>query len=165
MGYLVLFPKARCEEDVDLFRDIMYMLLGLLMNLCLQSPFVSEVQYSFLPTWNLGQPDHNLWHRTFSFSQIGRSPWTPALAVGMGQAGWMLCHFPEGQMSHLAISWWREDMWKEGSNCSLFRISAKFSSFQAQIYHLSQKYLILNFWTSPEFWHMNWLVFVDFSTC
>ena len=101
MGYLVLFPKARCEEDVDLFRDIMYMLLGLLMNLCLQSPFVSEVQYSFLPTWNLGQPDHNLWHRTFSFSQIGRSPWTPALAVGMGRAGWMLCHFPEGQMSHL----------------------------------------------------------------
>ncbi|XP_017378784.1 tetratricopeptide repeat protein 12 isoform X2 [Cebus imitator] len=34
---------ARCEEDVDLFREVIYTLLGLLMNLCLQSPFVSEV--------------------------------------------------------------------------------------------------------------------------
>nr|XP_053780014.1 tetratricopeptide repeat protein 12 isoform X2 [Desmodus rotundus] len=42
-GDACLGLMARCEEDVDLFRDIMYMLLGLLMNLCLQSPFVSEV--------------------------------------------------------------------------------------------------------------------------
>ncbi|XP_058401186.1 tetratricopeptide repeat protein 12 isoform X3 [Diceros bicornis minor] len=34
---------ARCEEDVDLFREVIYTLLGLMMNLCLQSPFVSEV--------------------------------------------------------------------------------------------------------------------------
>ncbi|XP_029064791.1 tetratricopeptide repeat protein 12 isoform X3 [Monodon monoceros] len=34
---------AKCEEDVDLFREVMYTLLGLMMNLCLQSPFVSEV--------------------------------------------------------------------------------------------------------------------------
>ncbi|XP_037019038.2 tetratricopeptide repeat protein 12 [Artibeus jamaicensis] len=42
-GDACLGLMARCEEDVDLFRDIIYMLLGLLMNLCLQSPFVSEV--------------------------------------------------------------------------------------------------------------------------
>ncbi|XP_048651583.1 tetratricopeptide repeat protein 12 isoform X2 [Marmota marmota marmota] len=34
---------ARCEEDLDLFREITYTLLGLIMNLCLQVPFVSEV--------------------------------------------------------------------------------------------------------------------------
>ncbi|XP_057409679.1 tetratricopeptide repeat protein 12 isoform X3 [Balaenoptera acutorostrata] len=34
---------AKCEEDMDLFREVMYTLLGLMMNLCLQSPFVSEV--------------------------------------------------------------------------------------------------------------------------
>ncbi|XP_054381072.1 tetratricopeptide repeat protein 12 isoform X6 [Pongo abelii] len=34
---------ARCEEDVDLFREVIYTLLGLMMNLCLQAPFVSEV--------------------------------------------------------------------------------------------------------------------------
>ncbi|XP_047375226.1 tetratricopeptide repeat protein 12 [Sciurus carolinensis] len=34
---------ARCEEDMNLFREIAYTLLGLLMNLCLQVPFVSEV--------------------------------------------------------------------------------------------------------------------------
>ncbi|KAM5227009.1 tetratricopeptide repeat protein 12 isoform 1-T1 [Hipposideros larvatus] len=33
---------ARCEEDVDLFREVLYPLLGLVMNLCLRSPFVSE---------------------------------------------------------------------------------------------------------------------------
>nr|XP_025862653.1 tetratricopeptide repeat protein 12 isoform X4 [Vulpes vulpes] len=33
---------ARCEEDMDFFREIMYTLLGLVMNLCLQSPFVYE---------------------------------------------------------------------------------------------------------------------------
>ncbi|XP_045412520.1 tetratricopeptide repeat protein 12 isoform X2 [Lemur catta] len=33
---------ARCEEDVDLFREVIYTLLGLLMNLCLQAPFFSE---------------------------------------------------------------------------------------------------------------------------
>lgn len=42
-GDACLGLMAQCEEDVDLFRDIMYMLLGLLMNLCLQSPLVSEV--------------------------------------------------------------------------------------------------------------------------
>ncbi|XP_022368922.1 tetratricopeptide repeat protein 12 isoform X3 [Enhydra lutris kenyoni] len=34
---------ARCEEDVDLFREILYTLLGLVMNLCLQSPILYEV--------------------------------------------------------------------------------------------------------------------------
>ncbi|XP_048965909.1 tetratricopeptide repeat protein 12 isoform X1 [Canis lupus dingo] len=33
---------ARCEEDMDFFREVMYTLLGLVMNLCLQSPFVYE---------------------------------------------------------------------------------------------------------------------------
>lgn len=37
---------------MDLFREVMYTLLGLMMNLCLQSPFVSEVWHPFLPTWN-----------------------------------------------------------------------------------------------------------------
>ncbi|XP_020017160.2 tetratricopeptide repeat protein 12 isoform X2 [Castor canadensis] len=32
---------ARCEEDM--FREVTYILLGLIMNLCLQVPFVSEV--------------------------------------------------------------------------------------------------------------------------
>lgn len=50
IDHLVLFPKAKCEEDVDLFREVMYTLLGLMMNLCLQSPSVSEVPHSFLPT-------------------------------------------------------------------------------------------------------------------
>ncbi|KAK2099480.1 Tetratricopeptide repeat protein 12 [Saguinus oedipus] len=34
---------SKCEEDVDLFREVIYTLLGLLMNLCLQAPFVSEL--------------------------------------------------------------------------------------------------------------------------
>uniref|UniRef100_A0A452TBI0 Tetratricopeptide repeat domain 12 n=1 Tax=Ursus maritimus TaxID=29073 RepID=A0A452TBI0_URSMA len=34
---------ARCEEDVDLFREVLYTLLGLVMNLCLQFPIVCEV--------------------------------------------------------------------------------------------------------------------------
>nr|XP_019608906.1 PREDICTED: tetratricopeptide repeat protein 12 isoform X4 [Rhinolophus sinicus] len=34
---------ASCEEDVDLLRDVLYALLGLMMNLCLRSPFFSEV--------------------------------------------------------------------------------------------------------------------------
>ncbi|XP_066228996.1 tetratricopeptide repeat protein 12 isoform X1 [Saccopteryx leptura] len=42
LGEACLGLMARCEEDVDLFRDIIYRLLGLMMNLCLQSPFVSE---------------------------------------------------------------------------------------------------------------------------
>ncbi|XP_023371825.1 tetratricopeptide repeat protein 12 [Otolemur garnettii] len=33
---------ARCEEDMDLFREVIYSLLGLMMNLCLQAPFFSE---------------------------------------------------------------------------------------------------------------------------
>ncbi|XP_004416424.1 PREDICTED: tetratricopeptide repeat protein 12 [Odobenus rosmarus divergens] len=34
---------ARCAEDVDLFREVLYTLLGLVMNLCLQSPIAYEV--------------------------------------------------------------------------------------------------------------------------
>uniref|UniRef100_A0A4W2I9Y9 Tetratricopeptide repeat protein 12 n=2 Tax=Bos TaxID=9903 RepID=A0A4W2I9Y9_BOBOX len=41
-GAACLGLMAKCEEDADLFRDVMYALLGLVMNLCLQSPFVSE---------------------------------------------------------------------------------------------------------------------------
>ncbi|XP_006833894.1 PREDICTED: tetratricopeptide repeat protein 12 [Chrysochloris asiatica] len=33
---------ARCEEGLGLFRDVIYALLGLLMNMCLHSPVVSE---------------------------------------------------------------------------------------------------------------------------
>ncbi|XP_039743864.1 tetratricopeptide repeat protein 12 isoform X2 [Pteropus medius] len=42
-GNACLSLMARCEEDVDLFREVIYALLGLMMNLCLQSPFVSEI--------------------------------------------------------------------------------------------------------------------------
>ncbi|KAG8518989.1 Tetratricopeptide repeat protein 12 [Galemys pyrenaicus] len=42
-GSACLSLLARCEEDVDLFREVIYALLGLMMNLCLQSTFVSEV--------------------------------------------------------------------------------------------------------------------------
>ncbi|XP_049713046.1 tetratricopeptide repeat protein 12 [Elephas maximus indicus] len=41
-GDACLGLMAKCEEDMDLFREVMYTLLGLLMNLCLDSPFVSE---------------------------------------------------------------------------------------------------------------------------
>ncbi|KAF6334624.1 tetratricopeptide repeat domain 12 [Rhinolophus ferrumequinum] len=41
-GDACLGLMARCEEDVDLFREILYTLLGLMMNLCLQSPVFSE---------------------------------------------------------------------------------------------------------------------------
>lgn len=34
---------AKCEDDRDLYREITYTLLGLVMNLCLQVPFSSEV--------------------------------------------------------------------------------------------------------------------------
>ncbi|KAM5246751.1 tetratricopeptide repeat protein 12 isoform 2-T2 [Ctenodactylus gundi] len=34
---------AKCEEDMNQYREITYTLLGLIMNLCLQVPFVSEV--------------------------------------------------------------------------------------------------------------------------
>ncbi|KAI4537797.1 hypothetical protein MG293_012660 [Ovis ammon polii] len=41
-GAACLGLMAKCEEDADLFRDVTYALLGLVMNLCLRSPFVSE---------------------------------------------------------------------------------------------------------------------------
>ncbi|XP_059123802.1 tetratricopeptide repeat protein 12 isoform X1 [Peromyscus eremicus] len=34
---------AKCEEDMDLFREVIYTLLGLIMNLCLEGPFISEM--------------------------------------------------------------------------------------------------------------------------
>uniref|UniRef100_A0A8C2YR44 Tetratricopeptide repeat protein 12 n=1 Tax=Chinchilla lanigera TaxID=34839 RepID=A0A8C2YR44_CHILA len=33
---------AKCEDDVDLYREVIYTLLGFMMNLCLQVPFASE---------------------------------------------------------------------------------------------------------------------------
>nr|XP_019608904.1 PREDICTED: tetratricopeptide repeat protein 12 isoform X2 [Rhinolophus sinicus] len=42
-GDACLGLMASCEEDVDLLRDVLYALLGLMMNLCLRSPFFSEV--------------------------------------------------------------------------------------------------------------------------
>ncbi|XP_055478119.1 tetratricopeptide repeat protein 12 [Psammomys obesus] len=33
---------VKCEEDMDLFREVMYSLLGLIMNLCLEGPFLSK---------------------------------------------------------------------------------------------------------------------------
>ncbi|KAM9219684.1 tetratricopeptide repeat protein 12 isoform 1-T1 [Dugong dugon] len=41
-GDTCLGLMAKCEKDMDLFREVMYTFLGLLMNLCLHSPFVSE---------------------------------------------------------------------------------------------------------------------------
>ncbi|KAL6090964.1 hypothetical protein STEG23_014512, partial [Scotinomys teguina] len=32
----------KCEEDMDLLREVTYTLLGLVMNLCLEGPFISE---------------------------------------------------------------------------------------------------------------------------
>ncbi|XP_052044359.1 tetratricopeptide repeat protein 12 isoform X2 [Apodemus sylvaticus] len=34
---------VRCEEDTDLFREVTYTLLGLIMNLCLEVPSLSEM--------------------------------------------------------------------------------------------------------------------------
>ncbi|XP_051053338.1 tetratricopeptide repeat protein 12 [Phodopus roborovskii] len=34
---------VKCEEDMDLFREVTYTLLGLIMNLCLEVPFLSEI--------------------------------------------------------------------------------------------------------------------------
>ncbi|KAL1781814.1 hypothetical protein HispidOSU_011586 [Sigmodon hispidus] len=34
---------VKCEEDMDLFREVTYTLLGLIMNLCLDVPFLSEM--------------------------------------------------------------------------------------------------------------------------
>uniref|UniRef100_A0A8D1LZF3 Tetratricopeptide repeat protein 12 n=1 Tax=Sus scrofa TaxID=9823 RepID=A0A8D1LZF3_PIG len=42
-GDACLGLMAKCEEDMDLFREVMYTLLGLMMNLCLQPSLVSEV--------------------------------------------------------------------------------------------------------------------------
>uniref|UniRef100_A0A8C3YPK8 Tetratricopeptide repeat domain 12 n=1 Tax=Catagonus wagneri TaxID=51154 RepID=A0A8C3YPK8_9CETA len=42
-GDACLCLMAKCEEDVALFREVIYALLGLVMNLCLQAPPVSEV--------------------------------------------------------------------------------------------------------------------------
>ncbi|XP_004604756.2 tetratricopeptide repeat protein 12 [Sorex araneus] len=43
LGDACLELLIRCEEDMEVFRDVIYTLLGLLMNLCLHTPFVSEV--------------------------------------------------------------------------------------------------------------------------
>lgn len=43
--------QVKCEEDMDLFREITYTLLGLIMNLCLEITFLSEVQRSCHPPW------------------------------------------------------------------------------------------------------------------
>ncbi|XP_076781212.1 tetratricopeptide repeat protein 12 [Arvicanthis niloticus] len=34
---------VKCEEDMDLFREVTYTLLGLIMNLCLEIPLISEM--------------------------------------------------------------------------------------------------------------------------
>ncbi|XP_006890929.1 PREDICTED: tetratricopeptide repeat protein 12 [Elephantulus edwardii] len=41
-GDACLSFMAKCEEDLSLFREVMYTFLGLLMNLCLHSAFVSK---------------------------------------------------------------------------------------------------------------------------
>lgn len=46
--------QAKCEEDMDLFKEVIYTLLGLIMNLCLEGPFISEVQCSHHPPWSPG---------------------------------------------------------------------------------------------------------------
>lgn len=46
---------------MDLFREVVYTLLGLMMNLCLQQPLVSEVLVAFFsPFGTWGQPRHTL---------------------------------------------------------------------------------------------------------
>lgn len=37
-----------------MFREVAYTLLGLIMNLCLEGPFVSQVQCSCHPPWSPG---------------------------------------------------------------------------------------------------------------
>ncbi|CAO2635152.1 Tetratricopeptide repeat protein 12 [Lemmus lemmus] len=34
---------VRCEEEMDVFREVAYTLLGLIMNLCLEGPFLSKM--------------------------------------------------------------------------------------------------------------------------
>lgn len=41
-GIACLDLLAKCEEDMDLFREVTYTLLGLIMNLCLEGPSLSE---------------------------------------------------------------------------------------------------------------------------
>lgn len=76
---IALFLKARCEEDMDFFREVMYTLLGLVMNLCLQSPFVYEVQPSFLPA---GSPGTSQAHA------IARTALIPTKRVAWGFKPW-----------------------------------------------------------------------------
>ncbi|EDL25725.1 tetratricopeptide repeat domain 12, isoform CRA_a, partial [Mus musculus] len=42
-GNACLDLLVKCEEDMDLFREITYTLLGLIMNLCLEITFLSEM--------------------------------------------------------------------------------------------------------------------------
>ncbi|XP_021063554.1 tetratricopeptide repeat protein 12 [Mus pahari] len=44
-GNACLDLLVKCEEDMDLFREITYTLLGLIMNLCLEVPFSSEMWF------------------------------------------------------------------------------------------------------------------------
>lgn len=50
---------------MDLLREVLYALLGLVMNLCLQSPFLSEVRQSFLP----GSPARAIARTALAFTE------------------------------------------------------------------------------------------------
>lgn len=41
---MIFYFQVKCEEDMDLYREVTYTLLGLIMNLCLEVPFLSEVK-------------------------------------------------------------------------------------------------------------------------
>lgn len=46
--------QVKCEEEMDVFREVAYTLLGLIMNLCLEGAFLSQVQCSCHPPWSPG---------------------------------------------------------------------------------------------------------------
>ncbi|XP_047608752.1 tetratricopeptide repeat protein 12 isoform X6 [Phacochoerus africanus] len=50
---------AKCEEDMDLFREVMYTLLGLMMNLCLQPSLVSEASPCTWGRWTWERNESN----------------------------------------------------------------------------------------------------------
>jgi hypothetical protein len=78
--------KARCEEDM--FREVTYILLGLIMNLCLQVPFVSEVQHSCHPPRSPSTDwPHAIVLNCALIYKENRSRWTQTPVVEMGRAG------------------------------------------------------------------------------
>lgn len=66
-----------------MFRELLYALLGLVMNLCLQPTLVSEVRPSRLPTWGPGPT----WTRPVGHSCSHLHKGNSSPAVGRGKLG------------------------------------------------------------------------------